>query len=319
MKDILFQMLRTVLFLSALFVYTGHVQHQAWAQTKSPLAQGTLFFKSYEFGKAEQQLRKALRGKLTRKQKAQAWVLISLSQYNQAQIKESKRSFQTALSFDRSVPIPKGQAPQVEQSYKTMRQAWLQQHPQAKIQSHPAKNTKPGRRPTTKGLQTAEKKPSKTKEAKSAPTKLSKNIQRNQPPETTVGKEKRVASSRANLIKRKLPPVQPPTFWSRYGVSTVLMGVGVLGLGIGSGVAVLSTNRNRKVEELNTNPLVSGQTIESAYQEAEAAWIGGIATFTVSGALILTGASLAFLNLTSPTTPTNSPSSSSSQTLLKHW
>ncbi len=319
MKDAFLCNVPLVLFLEVLLSLTLFGKQKAWAQAESSMSRGVQLFKAYEFSKAEKQLRKALRGKLTKKQKAQAWVLISLSQYNQAQLRESKRSFQKALTFDRNVQIPKGQAPQVGALYEAMRKAWHQQHPQPRARPQPVKHTKLVKQPTIRQPTLARTPPPKTKTSTPTSGVKSKNVQQSNKPKRTTTGQNLVASSGSNLVKRKLPPVQPSTFWSRYGVSTVLIGVGVVGLGVGSGVAALSVERNQKVEELGTNPLVSGQQAESMYQQAQAAWIGSIVTFVASGVCLLTGASLALANLArSRTTPPASSRLSPSQTLLTY-
>lgn len=317
MKDAFLHHVPLVLFLWVLFSLTQLGKQQAWAQTESSMGRGVQFFKNYEFSKAEKQLRKALGGKLTKKQKAQAWVLISLSQYNQAQLQESKLSFQKALTFDRNVQIPKGQAPQVEASYKAMRRAWHQQHPKPRARPQPVKRPKPVKQPTLRKPALARTTPPKTKTP--TPRVKSKNVQQFQPPKRRTTRQKLTASSGSKLVKRKLPPAQPSTFWSRYGVSAVLIGVGVVGLGVGSGVAALSAERNQKVEALGANPLVSGQQAEAMYQQAQAAWIGSVVTFAASGVCLFTGASLALANLArSRTAPPASSRLSSSQTLLTY-
>ncbi|TNE47395.1 MAG: hypothetical protein EP343_19665 [Deltaproteobacteria bacterium] len=317
MKDNVLRNAKLVLLLGVLYPLHLFGKQPVWAQTQGSMSRGVQLFNAYDFGKAERQLKKALRDKLTTKQKAQVWVLLSLSQYNQAKFKESKQSFQKALSFDRNVKIPKGQAPQVETSYEAMRQAWVRQHPQPRSRPLPPQRTKPSRKPTIQRPHLARTQPPKAKKPGLASRGTNKNIKQAQPPARKTGKSV-VTSSGNNLVKHKLLPKQPATFWSRYGVSTVLIGVGVLGLGIGSGVAALSADRNQKVEELGTNPLVSGQQAESMYQQAQAAWIGGIVTFAASGVCLLTGASLALANLAhSPTTPPTPSRSSSPQTLLR--
>ncbi len=129
----------------AMFLFPWRLQ----ASLPTALQKGIALYRLYQFEKAIPWFEKALRSEasaLTKKQRLEAYLILSICYYNQTQRHQAIEAFEKALVLDADAKIPPNQAPHVFVYYETLRRDWKQRNPLSS-QKHAVSATKKPVRP----------------------------------------------------------------------------------------------------------------------------------------------------------------------------
>ncbi|TNE51477.1 MAG: hypothetical protein EP343_05105 [Deltaproteobacteria bacterium] len=261
---------------AALFVSPSSLQ----ADTTQPLQQARSTFKQFEFAKAAKLLQTLLKSqKLSSSQQAEAYLLLGMCQYNQAQFPAAKQSFRQALRRNLTIQLPPGQSPAVVKQFEKLRveekQRSAQKPPKTQMQSRPVERKTTTQQPPTR------KRVAARPNRRPAP-EVRKPAQRRSHPKVA---RKEAAGS---LTKRS----RPPSFAQQHTLSLTLMIAGSVVMLAGAGVGIGYQLQNNSLQSLGQNPQSTGLDVSQAYQQALTTGVTSTVLLSAGGVFAGTGLSL---------------------------
>jgi len=212
-------------------------------------------YKSYYFDKAIPHLKKSLteQPELSKEEQLQVHLWLTISYYNQAQPKNAKKHFRSALELNSKAKLPKGQAPNVVSFFEKVRKEWL--------------------------LETV----NKLKNRKVPPV-------RRKPKERPGKRFTIVEVPTRRPVKKPVKKVPQQSFLRRHRISLIIIGAGVVCLAAGAGFGLMYNSENATYQkEFLEDPLKSGKKVQEAYESVKGTGLRATALLAAGGGIIAVG------------------------------
>lgn len=261
-------------FVVAFFAFQRPVR----AEATSPLQRARKTFQQFEFSKAAKLLQTLLKSQtLSSSQQAEAYLLLGMCQYNQAQFPAANQAFRNALKRNPTIQLPSGQSPAVVQQFEKLRAEEQQRRAQERSKAETQPRPPLTRRPTVP--QPPPRKRPVTRTHRRPALKVRTPSQPRSAPKVT----RRKASG--SLTQR----TTPPSFAKRHTLSLTLLIAGGVVMLAGAGVGVGYQMQNNSLQSLGQDPQSTGLDVSRAYQQAFATGVTSTVLLSAGGLFAGTG------------------------------